>query len=346
MDGEGFVSDAATVSSAEDLASILRRLRRRQARARKARVATYRDLATRTGWSHGIIGAYLTGKILPPVDKLDELARQLDATPAELGALATARDRVDERRPAPRQLPMDVPAFTGRAVPLAVLDTQPGRGPAVISSVDGAAGVGKTALAVHWAHRAAARFPDGQLYADLRGSGRRPLPPGEVLRGFLTALGAPVSQLSAGLDVQAGLYRSLLAQRRVMVLLDDACDVGQVRPLLPGTSGGLALVTSRRRLNSLVALENARLIVLDRLDEAQSRHLLAARLGARRLAADPAGAAAIVAACAGLPKDLAHAAVTAAAHPELSLSTVAGQLATGRPPAVERRHHAVPAQAR
>ncbi|WP_158647361.1 helix-turn-helix transcriptional regulator [Actinoplanes sp. ATCC 53533] len=345
MDREGLVRDAATVSSAEDLASLLRRLRRRQARMRKTRVATYRDLATRTGWSRGIIGAYFTGKVLPSVDKLDELARQLDATPTELGALATARDRVDELRPAPRQLPGDVPAFTGRAAALAVLDAQPGRGPAVISSVGGAAGMGKTALAVHWAHRAATRFPDGQLYADLRGSGRRPVPPGEVLRGFLTALGAPASQLSAGLDVQAGLYRSLLAERRVMVLLDDACDAGQVRPLLPGTPGGLALVTSRSRLNSLVALENARLIVLDRLDEAQSQHLLAARLGARRLAADPAGAAAIVSACAGLPNYLAYAAANAAAHPELGLRTVAGQLAASRPTAVERRHHAVPVQA-
>lgn len=338
MDSDTVAVAATMISTPAELAGLLRRLRDRQARVRRAPAMSYRELAGRTGWSHGIIGAYLTGKIVPPVDRFDELVRQLGATPHELGTLATARDRVIDRRPAwtgpglpPRQLTAAVTALIGRRAALAALDRQIGRGPAVISS---AAGVGKTALAVHWAHRAAPGFPGGQLYAALHGTtpGRAPVPAATVLRGFLTVLGVPASRVPSCLDVQVGLYRSLLADRRVLVVLDDALDAGQVRPLLPGTPASMAVITSRHRLTGLVALDGARMIRLDVLDRYQARQLLVARLGLRRLAVDPAGAEALIAACAGLPHNLAVAAAHLATQPGLDLRTVAAELTVGRAP--------------
>jgi transcriptional regulator with XRE-family HTH domain len=362
MDSDTVADVAARVSTPAELAGLLRRLRNRQARTRQAPAVTYRELAGKMRRSHGIIGAYLTGKVVPPVDRFDELARLLGATPNELGVLATARDRVSDRRLAqtgpgapPRQLPAAVTALAGRGDALTALDRHAGRGPVVISS---AAGVGKTALAVHWAHRAVPGFPDGQLYATLHGAtpGVAPVPAATVLRGFLTALGVPESRLPAGLDVQAGLYRSLLAYRRVLVVLDDARDAGQVRPLLPGTPNSLALITSRNRMTDLVAVDGARVIVLDVLDRSQSRQLLASRLGVHRLAADPAGTDALVTACAGQPRILAQAAARLVTQTGLGLRTVAAELTVGRAPepgleapvllpAGTLRHSAVPARA-
>ena len=171
--------------SLADLGQILRALRRRHARTTGGSELTYRELAAATGWSHGIVGEYLSGRVLAPTDRFDVLIRLLGATPAEQGALATARDRIEEarRRPAPgaavpRQLPLDVSAFTGRTRELdeltALLADGCQRSAVVISAVAGTAGVGKTALAVRWAHRVADRFPDGQLYVDLRGYGPEP----------------------------------------------------------------------------------------------------------------------------------------------------------------------------
>ncbi|HVQ93998.1 MAG TPA: helix-turn-helix transcriptional regulator, partial [Mycobacteriales bacterium] len=173
---------AAGVGTGAELAEALRTLRRRHARQSGEAELTYREIAAKTGWSLGIVGGYFAGQVLPPTDRFDVLAQLLGATPAEQGALATARDRVDERRrrpvpaaragSAPAHLPADVAAFTGRAADLAELDRLTGAAePAavVISAVSGTAGVGKTALAVRWAHRVADRFPDGQLYVNLRG---------------------------------------------------------------------------------------------------------------------------------------------------------------------------------
>src|SRR5690242_18657621 len=155
--------------------------------------------------------------------------------------------------PVPAQLPPPVAAFVGRGAELARLDAildgqEPYEAAAVtISVITGTAGVGKTALAVHWAHRIAARFPGGQLYVDLRGfdSAGPPLDPVQALRGFFEAFGVPPERIPASLEDQVALYRSLLAGQRMLVVLDNARDAGQVRPLLPGSPGCLAIVTSR-----------------------------------------------------------------------------------------------------
>jgi DNA-binding SARP family transcriptional activator/tetratricopeptide (TPR) repeat protein/DNA-binding XRE family transcriptional regulator len=239
--------------------------------------------------------------------------------------------------PRPRQLPAAVPGFTGRAAHLRRLDAllpheRAGQSTAVvISAIDGTAGVGKTALAVHWAHRVADRFPDGQLYVNLRGfDPAGPVPPDEAVRGFLDALHVPAQRMPVGLDAQAALYRSLLAGRRVLVVLDNARDADQVRPLLPGSPGCLVIVTSRNQLSGLVAAEGAHPVPLDLLDPADAAHLLARRLGAERLAAEPEALAAIVQACAGLPLALVIVAARAATRPGLSLAALAGQLRQAR----------------
>ena len=329
-------------ASVADLALRLRWLRRRQAHQRGEAPLTYRELAARTGWSHGIIGAYLTGKVLPPTDRLDILVRLLGATAAEQGALATARDGVEEllragasvdgaapARVVPRQLPGGVAGFTGREAVLARLDELLAAGPdgAVIAAVSGTAGAGKTAVAVHWARRVADRFPDGQLYVNLRGfAAGSAMAPAEAVRMFLDALGVPPLGVPAGQDAQVGLYRSLLADRRMLILLDNAATADQIRPLLPAAPGCLALVTSRDQLTSLVATEGAHPIRLDRLSAAEARQLLATRLGAARVAAEPAGVEAIIAACARLPLALVVVAARAAVHPSFPLATLAGEL--------------------
>ena len=234
--------------------------------------------------------------------------------------------------PVPAQLPASVAGFTGRRRELAELDTrldvdEPG-GAVVISAVSGTAGIGKTALAVEWAHRAADRYPDGQLYANLRGFDPRrpPVEPSVVLRGFLEGLGVATPRIPDDLDAQSALLRSLLANRRVLLLLDNARDAEQVRPLLPGSSRCLAIVTSRNRLGSLAALEGARLVPLDLLGEAEARELLARRLGRDRVETD-AAVDEIIDWCGGLPLALAVVAGRAAARPYLPLASVVAELA-------------------
>ncbi|MFF4977036.1 BTAD domain-containing putative transcriptional regulator [Streptomyces sp. NPDC001083] len=243
--------------------------------------------------------------------------------------------------PAPvAQLPLSVAPFTGRTSELARLDdllpaadtdtdaaTDPQR-TVVVSVISGTAGVGKTALAVHWAHRVRHAFPDGQLYVNLRGfdPGGLAVDPADAIRGFLNALGVPPDRVPSGLPAQAGLYRGLLADRRMLVLLDNARDAEQVRPLLPGAPGCVALVTSRHHLAGLAATEGARLLAVDLLAPDQARTLLAARLGLRRTAAEPGAVDEIVTRCAGLPLALAIAAARAAAQPHLPLTALADEL--------------------
>ncbi|HEX6673473.1 MAG TPA: BTAD domain-containing putative transcriptional regulator [Actinomycetes bacterium] len=239
----------------------------------------------------------------------------------------------------PAQLPLGVAAFTGRDRELARLDgllAAPGgngAGPprpaaVVISAISGTPGIGKTALAVHWAHRVAARFPDGQLYVNLRGfdpSGSV-LDPAEVVRGFLDALGVPAERIPEGLDAQAALYRSLLAGKRVLVVLDNARDADQARPLLPGAPGCLVVVTSRNQLTGLVANEGAHSLTLGLLPTVEARDLVARRLGARRAAAEPDAIDEIVARCARLPLALAIACARAGTRPDFPLATIAAEL--------------------
>jgi hypothetical protein len=198
----------------------------------------------------------------------------------------------------------------------------------VISALSGTAGVGKTTLAVHWAHRVSARFPGGQLYVNLQGfdPGGAALEPGEAVRGFLEALGVPVARIPADLPAQTGLYRSLLAGQRVLVVLDNARDVEQVRPLLPGSPGCLAIVTSRNHLTGLVATEGAYPLTLDLLPTADACDLLTRRLGSGRVASEPAAVDEIIAGCARLPLALTIAAARAATSPDFPLAVFATEL--------------------
>ncbi|MFG2042327.1 ATP-binding protein [Dactylosporangium sp. NPDC048998] len=233
----------------------------------------------------------------------------------------------------PAQLPADLATFAGREAELAVIGEPPagpGAGPAtvVITALGGMAGVGKTTLAVHWAHRVADRFPDGQLYLDLRGFGPadRPVEPADALPGLLRSLGVPGGDLPSGLDAQAALYRSRLAGRRMLILLDNARDSEQVRPLLPGTPGCLVLVTSRNELTGLVVVDGAHPVRVDLLDDAAARKLLARRLSKRFDEAAPAAVATIVGLCAGLPLALAVVAARLATSPGHTLDSVADDL--------------------
>jgi transcriptional regulator with XRE-family HTH domain len=334
----------AAARNIQDLALLLRMLRRREARQRGGAELTYRKLAARAGWSHAVVASYLTGKILPPVDRFDLLIQILGATPAEQRALATARDRVEEVRralrkpdqrddgwPLPRQLPPDMPEFTGRHRELAALDgllaTADRLPTAVIALVTGTAGVGKTALAVHWAHRVRHRFGHGQLYVDLSGFGPgAPVPPEQALDAYLSALGVPAAQLPEGLDPKAALLRSLLDGRRLLMVLDNAAGPQQVRPLLPATAGSMVVVTSRDTMDGLVARDRAHRIPLDVLPVASAVRLLAGFVGEARTAAEPIAARQVARLCCCLPVALCAAGQRVAARPGSTLGGAVAEL--------------------
>jgi DNA-binding SARP family transcriptional activator/tetratricopeptide (TPR) repeat protein len=243
---------------------------------------------------------------------------------------ATAEPRGS--RPVPAQLPADPPDFAGRSADLEKLDALRERhGASLVLAITGTAGVGKTALAVHWAHRLRHRFPDGQLYLDLGGfaPGGSFVTAAEAVRAFLTALGTPAEQVPVTLLEQTALYRSLLADRRMLVVLDNVRDADHVRPLLPGAFAGVTVVTSRDRLGGLVA-DGARPVTLDLLAPEESRQLLAARIGADRTTAEPEATARIVAGCTGLPLALTVVAVRAAGHPSFPLKAIAAELDEAR----------------
>jgi DNA-binding SARP family transcriptional activator/tetratricopeptide (TPR) repeat protein len=241
--------------------------------------------------------------------------------------------------PSPSQLPADTPMFTGRDTELHHLDrllTATSNQPTavVISAVSGTAGVGKTALAVHWAHRVADRFPDGQLHVNLRGfdPGGQIMEPATAVRGFLDALDVPPERIPADIDAQTALYRSLLAGKRVLVVIDNARDADHARPMLPGSGTALAIVTSRNLLTDLVA-DGAHPLALDLLTQEESRELLERRLGPGRVAAEPDAVKGIIRDCAQLPLALALVAARAATHASFPLAAVAAELAnaTGQP---------------
>nr|BFE64751.1 hypothetical protein GCM10020063_092770 [Dactylosporangium thailandense] len=425
------VVDPSGVSTLDELSGLLRDLRRRQARRVRSSPLTFGEMAARTGWPHAVIGAYFDGRALPPAERLEALLRLLGASPAECFAFASARSRIETVLPgspaaggsstlggsAPgpgaRALPPAPPGFAGRAGVVARLDRLlPGARAVVIG---GAAGVGKTALAVHYGHRIADRFPAGAVFLDLRGSDPSgpPLPPAEALRILLDALGVAPADLPLGVAARTGLFRSLTARRGVLFVLDDAADAAQVRPLLPAAGDSVAIITGRGGLFGLDAtptrpdrsaageddvdavqarpqrpaagegdldatparpgspiasaiearpgspiasaveawpgcpaageddvvgsaggglaklskMDGAATVVLDAIDRTEARAMLAARIGADRVAAEPDAVDRIITSCGRLPMSLSVVSARVALHPELRLTAVADALA-------------------
>jgi DNA-binding SARP family transcriptional activator len=250
----------------------------------------------------------------------------------------TVKKRVRPSRSAaiPRQIPAAVRHFAGRERQLDALDdlaawswqseTTP------IALVTGTAGIGKTTTVVQWAHRVAGQFPDGQLYVNLRGFGPTgsPSDPAEAIRGFLDALAVPPDRMPPNLDALAALYRSVLAGRRMLLVLDNAHDADQVRPLLPGSPGCIVVVTSRNQLGGLVAAEGAQPVTLDLLTDKEALDLLGSQLGTDRIDCEREAAFALIEHCARLPLAVTIAAARAAIDPELPIAELAGQLADAR----------------
>jgi DNA-binding SARP family transcriptional activator len=241
------------------------------------------------------------------------------------------------RRPAPAQLPADLPAFVGRAAQLAqvdrMLDGDNGIPADVgVAVITGMAGVGKSTFAVHWAHRVAPRFPDGQLYINLRGFDPTGLPvsPDRALRTLLESFGTEPISLPQDPDALAAYYRTQLAGRQVLLLLDNARDAQQVRPLLPSNPGCMVVVTSRNRLSGLIATDGALPVHLDVLTVTEGRDYLVRRLSANRTAAEPAALDEIIGHCARLPLALSIAAARALARSAFPLKALACELADGQ----------------
>jgi DNA-binding SARP family transcriptional activator len=257
------------------------------------------------------------------------------APPARSAPVAPTALAVPSVPSVPSQLPADIPDFTGRAEQVDYLcglfpdipagDT--GGGAVAVSLIAGAGGLGKTTLAVHVAHRLRARFPDGQLYVNLRGASDSPASPSDVLARFLRELAVDGDQVPASEDERAALYRTLLAGRRVLIVLDDARDAAQARPLVPGSVACGVLITSR---NLMPDLAGGRLVDLDVLDAAEARALLARIVGAGRLDAEPDATTQVLAACAGLPLAIRIAGVRLAGRTGWTVQALAGRLADER----------------
>jgi tetratricopeptide (TPR) repeat protein/transcriptional regulator with XRE-family HTH domain len=313
--------------------------RQRLIQRRKALGLTQEALAELLAVGRSTVVRWERGESEPLPSIRPRLARALKVSAEVLESLLTADDRRGDGA-APRQLPAAVADFTGRAAELhrltQVLDAAAGGRPGtvVISAISGMAGVGKTALALHWAHQVAGRFPDGQLYVNLRGfdpSGS-PVTAPEAIRGFLDALGVVPESIPASPESQAGRYRSLLAARRMLIVLDNARDEQQVRLLLPASAGTLVVVTSRSQLTGLAATDGARLLSLDVLAHDEATELLVTRIGPVRAAAEPGAVSEIADLSACLPLAVTIVAARAATRPSLPLAALADELrhASGR----------------
>jgi tetratricopeptide (TPR) repeat protein/transcriptional regulator with XRE-family HTH domain len=316
-----------TTDAESSLAELLRTWRERA-------LLTQEQLARRTGLGVRTIRRLESDSLRRPrKDSMRLLADALELTGTERAQLiAAARGGPAEPgRPRLKQLPADVAGFTGRTRQLKEMDgLLAGYGTAttmVISAIAGTAGVGKTALALHWAHRVADRFPDGQLYVNLRGydpSGA-PVEPGTAIRGFLEALEVPPPRIPAEPGAQSAMFRSLVADKRLLVVLDNARDAEQVRPLLPGGPRCVTVVTSRDKLTGLVATEGAQPFVLDQLSTVEAKDLLTRRVGTDRAAAEPEAVDEIIGRCERLPLALAVVAARAATE-SAPLATFAAEL--------------------
>ncbi|MDX2680347.1 ATP-binding protein [Streptomyces soliscabiei] len=290
----------------------------RRSEQRQRRDLDRASLARRVGVSPSSLYAYLKGRTLLRSTTLDKLLDELKATPVEKRELASLREAVehaDQRDrvidsppsglPKPRQLPPVTRGFAGRASELRTLDAllaEEVPGTPFIAVIHGTAGVGKTTLALYWAHRLKDRYPDGQLHVNLRGFDADQAPdPGQALDGLLQALGAAPESVPCELDAKAALFRSFLAGRRMLLVLDNARSAEFVRPLLPAAGGTLVIVTSRNQMDGLAVREGAHRLALGVLPYRDALALLERRLGAPRLAAEASAADELVELCARLP---------------------------------------------
>jgi tetratricopeptide (TPR) repeat protein len=301
-----------------------------------------------------VVPILLEGSRLPEPDMLPETVRPLVHCQAVevshhrlgedvnhladwLAGMVPGLDRIGTagrpgRVPVPRQLPPAPPWFVGRGREFAELTgALDGVGPlrgARIATISGVGGIGKTWLALHWAHRHADRFPDGQLFVDLRGASPtgRPMDLSTAIRCLLDALGGDPRTLPVDVDAQVGRYRSLVAGRRMLIILDNAESAAQVTPLLPGSPTCAVLITSRDRMDGLLTSAGAHRLVLDPLTDAQAHDLLVTRLHAHRTAAEPAATADLIRYCAGLPLALAIVASRMVGDDSLPLAVPAAEL--------------------
>ncbi|WP_344857736.1 AfsR/SARP family transcriptional regulator [Planomonospora alba] len=278
---------------------------------------------------------------LEPTDELRRLQQRIlrsDAPPRRPDASRASAPRRDGPPapaagaclPVPGQLPAPPASFTARSRELRELDRLAASGSdnVGVAVISGPGGIGKTWLALHWAHAHRDGYPDGQLYANLRGfdDAGEPVPPSTVLRRFLEALGVPPAAIPLEQEAQAALYRSVLAGRRVLVVLDNAADSAQVTPLIPGRPGCAVLVTSRNRLVSLNATHSARLLEVGPFSDEEARRMLSRHFGPETMAADPASVAVLLEHSGGLPLALGVLAARATAHPGFPLAVLAQEL--------------------
>ncbi|WP_420036447.1 ATP-binding protein [Streptomyces sp. cg28] len=297
---------------------------------------TLEKLAEMSGVSVRAISDMERGKSRPRQATLRELMDAMDLD--EEARRRLVRAAVRRTHQVPRQLPPDLTVFRGRHEALTTVHGLTSQiaaagGHVVISAIGGMAGVGKTTLAVHWAHQVADRFPDGQLYVNLRGfeDAERPLDPGEALGRFLGALGVEPADMPADTEARTALFRERTRSRRMIVVLDNARDAEQVRPLLPASPGCLTIATSRNRLAALAAAEGASLVSLDVWTPQEALAALAARIGEERCRSEPEAAAALTELCGHLPLAIAVVGAQLSAAPGMPLRVGVRELREARP---------------